>query len=253
MALFNIQYRSSVLNKATCITVIIPESAPDDDIPTLYLLHGMNGNHAEWSRKSSIERYAKDRNIAVVMPDGDNSFYHDMAFGEDYFTYIADELVAYTRKIFRLSHKREKTFIAGLSMGGYGAFRIALMRPYQYAAAASLSGCVDMATRIMSSVWDQRVKIAQSIWGMDYHNRLKDSDSDLFYLIKNWPADAPRPRLYSVCGTEDSLHADNITFRDFMAEHPEFEYSFTSAPGKHSWAFWDKWIRPAMDFMLQAK
>ena len=250
MALFNIQYRSPALNKTTGITVVIPENAPAEDIPTLYLLHGMHGNHTDWERKTSIERYAQDRNIAVVMPDGENSFYHDMKYGEDYFTYVADELVAYTRKIFRLSHKREKTFIAGLSMGGYGAFRIALMRPHQYAAAASLSGCVDMATRIMNTIWDERISLAQSIWGIDCREHFRDSDSDLFYLIKNWPTDAPRPRLYSACGTEDGLYADNITFRDFMAEHPEFEYSFTSAPGVHNWAFWDKWIRPAMDYML---
>ena len=250
MALFTIQYRSPALNKTTSINVVIPENAPAEDIPTLYLLHGMHGNHSDWERKTSIERYAQDRNIAVVMPDGENSFYHDMKYGEAYFTYIADELVAYTRKIFRLSHKREKTFIAGLSMGGYGAFRIALMRPHQYAAAASLSGCVDMATRVMNNVWNDRVALAQGIWGADFRGALRDTDSDLFYLIKNLPADAPHPRLYAACGTEDSLYADNITLRDFMAEHPEFEYSFTSAPGIHNWAFWDKWIRPAMDYMF---
>ena len=250
MALFNIQYRSPALNKTTGITVVIPENAPPEDIPTLYLLHGMHGNHTDWERKTSIERYAQDRKIAVVMPDGENSFYHDMKYGEAYFTYVADELVAYTRKIFRLSHKREKTFIAGLSMGGYGAFRIALMRPNRYAAAASLSGCVDMAARVMHDVWADRIAMAQGIWGADFHGNLRDTDSDLLYLIKNWPEGAPRPRLYAACGTEDGLYADNITFRDFMAEHPEFEYYFTEAPGVHNWAFWDAWICPAMDYMF---
>ena len=73
MALFNIQYRSPALNKTTGITVVIPENAPAEDIPTLYLLHGMHGNHTDWERKTSIERYAQDRKIAVVMPDGENS------------------------------------------------------------------------------------------------------------------------------------------------------------------------------------
>ncbi len=253
MAIFNIQYRSAALNKNTPIVVVIPEAAPEEDIPTLYLLHGMHGNHADWTRKTSIERYAQDRGIAVVMPDGENSFYHDMAFGEKYFTYIADELVTYTRRIFRLSHKREKTFIAGLSMGGYGAFRFALMRPNQYAAAASLSGCVDVAHVVQTSVWDARSNLAQSIWGLDYKNTVVDTDSDLFHLIENWPADTPRPRLYSACGTEDGLIASNQAFNEVMAKHPEFEYSFTSAPGVHNWVFWDKWIQPAMDFMLGNK
>ena len=253
MALFNIQYRSPALNKTTGITVVIPENAPAEDIPTLYLLHGMHGNHTDWERKTSIERYAQDRKIAVVMPDGENSFYHDMKYGEAYFTYVADELVAYTRKIFRLSHKREKTFIAGLSMGGYGAFRIALMRPNRYAAAASLSGCVDMAARVMHDVWADRIAMAQGIWGADFHGNLRDTDSDLLYLIKNWPEGAPRPRLYAACGTEDSLYADNITFRDFMAEHPEFEYSFTEAPGVHNWAFWDTEIQTALEWMFKER
>lgn len=251
MALFNIQYRSAALDKTTAITVVIPEVAPAEDIPTLYLLHGMHGNSSDWSRKTSIERYAQDRKIAVVMPDGENSFYHDMKFGEKYLTYVADELVAYTRKIFRLSHKREKTFIAGLSMGGYGAFRIALLRPDRYAAAASLSGCVDMATRIMNTIWDSRDTLAQSIWGIDWRSAIRGTDSDLFHLIEAFPQDKPRPRLYSACGSEDSLYADNLVFRDFMRSHPEFEFSFTSAPGIHNWAFWDEWIRPAMDFLLK--
>lgn len=248
MAIFNIQYRSQVLKKSTGFTVIIPEEAPAGELPTLYLLHGMHQNHSEWARKSSLERYVQKRGVAVVMPDGENSFYHDMALGEKYFAFIADELVDYTRKVFRLSSKREDTYIAGLSMGGYGAFRYALLRPNTFSAAASLSGCLDIVTASRS---ENLAPYAPIIWGFDYQHSVENSDSDLFHLVKNWPADTPRPRLFAACGEGDFLHESNVAFAKLMAEHPEFEYTFESAPGTHSWKFWDKWINPAMDFMIK--
>lgn len=138
MALLTAQFRSNALAQDTSITVILPDTTPADDIPTLYLLHGMHSDFTGWERKTNIERYAIDRKIAVVMPDGGNSFYHDMKYGKNYFTYVTEELIAYTRRFFRLSHKREKTFICGLSMGGYGAFYLCLRRPDLYAGCASL-------------------------------------------------------------------------------------------------------------------
>lgn len=248
MAIFNIQYRSKVLNKSVGFTVIIPEEAPAGELPTLYLLHGMHQNHSEWARKSSLERYVQKRGIAVVMPDGELSFYHDMAFGEKYFTFIADELVDYTRKVFRLSPRREDTYIAGLSMGGYGAFRFALLRPDRFSAAASLSGCLDM---VATSRSEKLAPYAPIIWGFDHQCSVENSDSDLFHLVKNWPVDTPRPRLFAACGSDDYLYESNEKFAKLMAEHPEFEYVFESATGTHSWKFWDKWITPALDFILK--
>ena len=94
-----------------------------EDIPTLWLLHGMHGDRNSWMNGSAIVRHARARGIAVVMPSAENSFYTDQKYGFKYYTFIAKELPEYLRKILPLSKKREKNYIAGLSMGGYGAFK----------------------------------------------------------------------------------------------------------------------------------
>lgn len=246
MAFITATFRPAALNHDTTINVILPESAPTDDIPTLYLLHGMHGDHTGWCRKTNIERYANERNIAVIMPDGENGFYTDMKYGKKHFTYVADELVDYTRRVFRLSPKREKTFICGLSMGGYGAFQIALRRPEQFAACASLSGCVDIVERLKVCPWTTE---AAAIWGDDFRTCAAGTVSDIKHLIETFPENAPKPRMYACCGKQDSLYADNLAFRGFMADKG-FDFTFEDGDGIHNWAFWDKWVVRAIDHMM---
>ena len=111
----------------------------------LYLLHGLGGDCEEWTRFSKIEYYAKKYNFIIVLPEVGRSFYCDTAYGANYFTYVADELPAICGKWFRLDSRRENTFIAGESMGGYGAVKIGLSRPWRFSAIASLSGVLDYA------------------------------------------------------------------------------------------------------------
>jgi S-formylglutathione hydrolase FrmB len=184
------------------------------------------------------------------MPDGENSFYNNMKYGKKFYTYIADELVDYTRRIFKLSQKREKTFICGLSMGGYGAVRTALKKPEQYAAAASLSGCLDIVHSVETCSWKNE---AAAIWGDNYKTDLVGTDADLFWLIKSFPDNAPRPRIYSACGTQDVLYGDNIRFRDLMdtvGQEKGFDFRYEEGEGVHNWEFWNKWVVPAIDYML---
>ena len=243
MAIFTVTFRSSALNHDTTFEVVIPEECPTEDIPTLYLLHGMHGSHSSWCRKSSIERYAAKHKIAVVCPDGENSFYCDMKYGKKYYTYITEELLQYTRKIFKLSHKREKTFIGGLSMGGYGAFRLALMRPDIYCAAFSLSGAVDIISRLKSCPWPNE---AIAIWGENFVTDTENTDVDIKWLIKSFPDNMPKPYLFLACGTEDYLYDDNIRVRDLLAQSP-FEFSYEEGKGAHTWAFGDKWVNVALN------
>ena len=249
MAFITVNFRPAALNHDTAINMILPENAPIEDIPTLYLLHGMHGDHTGWCRKTNIERYANERKIAVIMPDGENGFYTDMKYGKKHFTYVADELVNYTRRIFRLSLRREKTFICGLSMGGYGALQIALRRPGQYAACASLSGCVDIVERLKVCKWTNE---AAAIWGDEFRTCTAGTVSDNKHLIATFPADAPKPRIYACCGTEDALCADNRAFAEFMADKP-FDFTYEEGPGIHNWVFWDGWVTRAIDHMMMQK
>jgi S-formylglutathione hydrolase FrmB len=217
-----------------------------DKYPTLYLLHGLSDDHTIWQRRTSIERYVSDLGIAVVMPNAGRSFYTDMKHGYKYFTYISEELPEIVQQFFPISNRREDTFVAGLSMGGYGAFKLALSCPEKFAAAASLSGAVDMASRVKSKQIQDTEEL-QNIFG-DI-NAIKNSKNDLFHLAKEVSnSNDPKPKLYQCCGTEDFLYEDNINFKKFI-ESNNFDYTYEEGPGTHEWSYWDAQIQNVLKWL----
>src|SRR5690348_3177908 len=148
MALVRCDYFSDVLGFGTSMTLILPENTTGGPFPTLYLLHGLSDDDTAWLRRTSIERYVDELGLAVVMPAVHRSFYTDEYYGRPYWTFVTEELPRIAGRFFRLSDRREDTFVAGLSMGGYGAFKWALRHPERFAAAASLSGALDVASRL---------------------------------------------------------------------------------------------------------
>ena len=150
MALLELNYYSEALQSYTVVNVILPECPrkgpgvgmiPAGTYRTLYLLHGLHGNQNDWLRRTGIERYAEKYDLAVVMPGVNNSWYADTCYGAGYFTFITRELPEVCRGYFKgMSDKREDNFIAGLSMGGYGALKAALTCPETFGHCAALSG-----------------------------------------------------------------------------------------------------------------
>ena len=130
MALLHVNYFSEALNVQTSVDVILPEmkqgigvdaSAAEELPKVLYLLHGYSDDHTIWQRRTSVERYAASRNLAIIMPGVNHSFYYNEVYGEKYWDFVSDELPKVMHRFFRLSDRPEDTFVAGLSMGGYGA------------------------------------------------------------------------------------------------------------------------------------
>ena len=146
MALLTWNFHSQTLGISASANVVLPQSAVEKGkkLPVLYLLHGLSDDHTIWQRRTSIERYVEPLGLAVVMPAVNRSFYANMAHGPRYWDFISEELPRLARSFFPLSDKRSDTFVAGLSMGGYGAFKLALSHPDRFAAAASLSGTLDI-------------------------------------------------------------------------------------------------------------
>ena len=125
---------ADTLGMETRMHVLLPERL-QGKARTLYLLHGMSDDEGTWMRRTAIDRYAEEKDLAVVMPDGGLGWYTDMHIGFPWFTYITQELPAICRSFFpNMSEKREDTFVAGLSMGGYGALKCALRAPETYCA-----------------------------------------------------------------------------------------------------------------------
>jgi S-formylglutathione hydrolase FrmB len=128
----------------------------------LYLLHGLSDDHTAWSRYTSIGRYAEAAGLAVVMPAVHRSFYANESAGHRYWDFVSEELPEVVRTFFQVSDRSEDTFVAGLSMGGYGAVRLALTFPGRYAAAASMSGALDIV-RAMAD--PSRTELSRRIFG----------------------------------------------------------------------------------------
>jgi S-formylglutathione hydrolase FrmB len=169
-----------------------------------------------------------------------------MKHGYKYFTFITEELPEIAQQFFPLSNKREDNFVAGLSMGGFGAFKIALSCPDKFAAAASLSGAVDMANRVKKDQVQDATEL-ENIFG-DL-NSIENSENDLFYLAKKvLESNGPKPKLYQCCGTEDFLYEDNINFKNFI-EKTGLDYTYEEGPGIHEWKYWDDQIQNVLKWL----
>lgn len=175
---------------------------------TLYLLHGHSDDHTAWQRWTSIERYVEGSNLAVVMLAVHLSFYNDMAHGGKYWQFISEEVPILVRDMFSLSSRREDNFAAGLSMGGYGALKLALTCPDRYAAAASLSGATDIQEVVSVNQNDPLNKAWLEEMRTVFGDLSKGSGSkhDLFALAKKVSKGSIKSWLYQCCGTEDDLY-----------------------------------------------
>lgn len=261
MALIECKFYSEVLGLSTSMTVILPQKTTTqigmsnvsrgELHPTLYLLHGLSDDDSIWLRRTSIERYVAEMGIAVVMPQVHRSFYTDMAEGGRYWTFISEELPALARSFFPLSPKREDTFVAGLSMGGYGAIKLGLRKPETFAAAASLSGALDMAHHFLN--WgDPTVRSVEydRIFGT---GDISGTSDDLLWLLEELErSKGPQPLLYQCCGTEDFLYEDNQRFREKCGE-TSLSLTYEEGPGGHEWGYWDTQIRNVLAWLPLSK
>lgn len=251
MAHLRCDFASDALELSTSMTVILPQPNESQigvaqrvqpgDPPVLYLLHGLSDDDTAWSRQTAIERYVAPLGLAVVMPQVHRSFYLDGVHTGRYWTFVSEELPALVHRFFRVSSRREDTFVAGLSMGGYGAFRLALRQPERFAAAASLSGALDLAA-LRRSV-DRRQLMGAVFAGGD----VAGSGDDLFALLDDAEPDQ-LPSLYMECGTDDELYAAN---QEFLAAATRRGVAVTSSfsPGAHEWGYWDAAIRRVLAWL----
>lgn len=212
---------------------------------TLYLLHGMSDDHTIWQRRTSIERYAAEKGIAVVMPTTHLGWYTDMYRGFKYFSFIAGELPKVCRQMFpNLSPRREDTYAAGLSMGGYGALKCGFRAPEVFSRVASLSGGVDAAATALrgaeNSYWRDVFGPAEDVPG---------SVNDLFAAAEELKDSPLRPDVYMWCGTEDFLYDQNVRLRDHL-DALGYDLIYEESPGDHQWKYWDEKIQTVLDWLV---
>lgn len=256
MAQLTCDFFSDALRMGTSVTVVWPESTRVTEAgevtdrpaqpPVLYLLHGLSDDHTSWSRFSAVGRYAEEHGVAVVMPAVGRSFYADEHHGHRYWTYLSQELPEVMKSLFKLDPPREQCFVAGLSMGGYGAVKLALRHPERFAAAASMSGALDIAALL-------RRPDREEILGRVFGGEVGPQD-DLLALVgataeAGIGGSSPViPRLWVSCGTEDFLYDDNLRFVA-AAEAAGLDLTASWRPGGHTWDLWDAMVAEVFDWL----
>ncbi len=242
MAWFQVSFFSSCLLHTVPVNVVLPDRMgrkPGEKCRTLYLLNGFRGDHTDWLLNTDVVGWSRQYDCAVVMPSGENSAYMDQPLsGSRYGEYVGRELVAFTRKSFPLSDRREDTAVSGLSMGGYGALVTALRYPETFGHAMGLSGGFMGPESITDEASAARFKAM--------YGEVKDWDTSTGnpeYLAKRLlEAGAPLPELYLACGYNDQLCLRNREYHRFL-DALGFPHIYEEGPGSHEWAFW-RWALP---------
>jgi len=245
MALMRIGFFGTSIRKQTNMTVILPDEAEAaGPYPVLYLLHGLSDDDSIWTRRTSIERYVSGMPLIVVMPDGGRSFYTDARQGPAYEAHIMEDVIGFVERFFPARRDRAGRVIGGLSMGGYGAIKLALKHPDMFCSVAAHSSAFDIRKRLADRE-DLRDEL-KLIFGEDP----AEGGDDVFALVEQIDR-ALLPAIRFDCGMEDGLLEENRAFHRHLDELG-IAHQYEEFPGAHNWAYWDEHIREALSFHAAA-
>jgi S-formylglutathione hydrolase FrmB len=245
MAWCETHFFSEVLRKQVAMNVIVPDRGRGP-FATFYLLHGLSDDYTIWLRRTRIEWFVRDLPLIVVMPDGFRGFYTNSEQGPRYADFFIRDLPDFVERIFPAKRNRAGRAIGGLSMGGYGALRIALGAPDRFVSANSHSGALMAGTRLRD-VGDLRDEFIR-IFGEDP----RGSDHDLLALAQRAKrAKSGVPKLLIDCGKQDYLIADNREFHRELLKM-KIAHGFREFPGAHDWDYWETHVQDAIRFHARA-
>lgn len=263
MPLFHTQFYAQTLSNTASLLVYLPlspnahrkgmtldEVYTKKPLRTLYLLHGLHGSETDWIRKTNVERYAEAAGIALVMPSVQHSFYCDIDCGLAYQKFMTDELPRFVRYAFPISQKREDTAVAGCSMGGYGAVKLAFLQPERYGYAFSFSGALD-ADAVCAHGDAAEQSFMRHVLGTKEERRGGDNDLNALAVQCMTHRDV-LPQLYLACGTEDKLC---LGMNEGFSAHLTtlgIEHTYEKRSGGHNWDFWDAEVKKAIDLFARS-
>lgn len=220
----------------------------------LYLLHGHGNGNEEWITGSSIKELAYLHNLAVFMPSGENSFYLNQESARaNYANYVGEELVEYTRKIFGLSHKREDTFVGGLSMGGFGALHTGLEFHKTFGKIMALSSAL-----ILYTVAGKKEDFQDGFGGYEHYRYVFGDLEDVLdrrtnperIILDLQEAGEEIPEIFMACGTEDFLLENNRRFKKFL-DGRQVPHVYYESAGDHNFKFWNPYLETAIEWMVK--
>jgi S-formylglutathione hydrolase FrmB len=245
MALLRIDHVPETVKVNLPLNIILPDPGKMGGVAVarrkvLYLLHGLSDDASAWQRYTAIESIAALYGLVVIMPSAGRSFYTDQPNGQNYFSYLTEELPRYLKQVFGLSPCRADTLIAGNSMGGYGAFKAAFLHPELYSAAASFSGVLSLAF-ITAYPNDPRRGEFEYLFG-DLDKMAGSQHDPAVWLKRTAQNPSSLPNLFMACGRQDDLYPLNNQFYA-ACESLGIHVDYYEEDGFHDWFFWNAQIQ----------
>ncbi|MBS5703159.1 MAG: prolyl oligopeptidase family serine peptidase [Butyricicoccus pullicaecorum] len=249
---------SKTLEMATGLVVAGPGNLSKAPTQVCYLLHGLCGNSGCWADYTRLRLYAEERRTLFIMPEAARSFYTDMRYGGLFLQYVAEELPEICANLFRIPTGRENTAVFGGSMGGYGAFKVALNHPERFGACAALSPCCLMIGEEMDDLRQTPAEQAEQTWGStlmrDFHAifgpELALCPQDNPVRLAERAARGNAPRLYLACGRQDEYLDDCRHYHGILTAL-DVPHTYEEWDGAHDWYFFDEALRRALIWMEQ--
>lgn len=233
----DVTFLSMSLGRDMQYRVILPNKiAAQQKLPVVYLLHGRGENYKSWSNYSDVAKFA-GLGLILVMPEGKASYYTNAAGRPEdrYEDYIINDLISEVESKFPAASERGKRAIVGISMGGYGAIKLALRDPQLFAFAGAMSPAIDVPSRHFSiKRWGQwrEHRAIFGPWNGEAQHR-----NDPFVLV-NTVDPKNMSYLFLTCGEQEGLLASNRKFSRLLAAH-HFQFESEFGPGNHDWNQWN--------------
>lgn len=228
-----VDLRSALLERPIPYRVALPGDA-SSGTPVVYLLHGLDGNSSDWFERTEVEEQAAALGLAVVTPEGGAGWYTD-APGAPWERSLLEEVLPDVERRFPVARERAGRAIAGLSMGGYGALKVAVRHPTRFALAASISGVVAAPSHNARADGSRWALLRESL-DRAFPDPVTARANDLFALLRE-PGGVERPFLYFDCGLDDPFLAQNRELAALLVE-AKVPHEFRQRPGTHGWDYW---------------
>jgi S-formylglutathione hydrolase FrmB len=249
VAMHDVTFHSSALKRDMHYRVVLPASiGPGAKLPVIYMLHGGDGDFRDWSNYSDVARFGQ-RGLLLVMPEGDDSYYTNSAEHPDdrYEDYIVDDLATDVESRFASASGRENRAILGISMGGFGAIKLALHHPDLYSFAGGLSPAIDVPSRPFSIKRVGQWRHHRSIFGP--WGSATRRENDPFLLVRS--ADPVKTLFFFLtCGDHEGLLPANHRFANLL-EQRHLHHEFHVVAGGHNWAQWNAQLDNCFSSLLK--
>lgn len=230
MAIAHVNYFNNALIKEVGFYALLPDrQEKPGPYPVYYMLHGLSDDYTAWLRWTSLERYVRSLPLIVVLVDGDRFWYCNWPEGPQYEDAIVKDLVGFVDRTFPTIPAREGRVLGGLSMGGYGAIKLALKHPEVFCSAVGHSGAYDV-----------------------FRNGDRGlGEDDCPYLLAEKLDRSVTPALRFDCGTDDFLIESNRSFHKHL-QALGLAHEYQEFPGGHDWGYWDLHVQEAIAFHCKA-